>query len=433
MAHLSLSCLGPFQVTLDGQPVTSFKSNKVRALLAFLAVEADRPHRREVLAGLLWPDWPDRDALSNLRYTLSDLRRAIGDRNAQPSYLLIARETLQFNPASDHWLDVAAFSDLTGQEDLPGLEEAITLYRGSFLEGFSLADSAPFEEWTLFTRERLARRMSSALHRLAAACEQSGEYSGSDTGLSALAYTACTLWCLGYPDRASQRSQTALALARELNHPFTLADVLAYGGCLFNAMRRDAQALKDNAEELMRLSREKVPVWLVTGKCFLGRALVLLGQVQEGLAQLREGITMARSSGPRIDLSRALASWVEAQARAARPEAGLSTLEEWLTLVEETDERYWEAELYRLRAELLLMQGEQVEAESSLQHALEVARRQNARSWELRATTSLARLWQAQGKVDEARQMLAEIYDWFTEGFDTPDLQEARAMLDELA
>lgn len=79
------------------------------------------------------------------------------------------------------------------------------------------------------------------------------------------------------------------------------------------------------------------------------------------------------------------------------------------------------------------MQGEQVEAESSLQHALEVARRQNARSWELRATTSLARLWQAQGKVDEARQMLAEIYDWFTEGFDTPDLQEARAMLDELA
>lgn len=176
MAHLSLSCLGPFQVTLDGQPVTDFKSNKVRALLAYLAVETDRPHRREVLAGLLWPDWPDRDALSNLRYTLSDLRRAIGDRIADPPFLLVARETLQFNPASDHRLDVAAFSDLAGQQDLPGLEEAITLYRGSFLEGFSLGDSAPFEEWTLYTREHLSRQMSSALHHLAATYEQRGEY-----------------------------------------------------------------------------------------------------------------------------------------------------------------------------------------------------------------------------------------------------------------
>ena len=109
MAHLSLSLLGPFQVTLDGQPVTSFKSNKVRALLAYLAVEADRPHRREVLAGLLWPDWPDRDALSNLRYALSNLRRVIGDRTAEPPFLLITRDTLQFNTASDHSLDVADF------------------------------------------------------------------------------------------------------------------------------------------------------------------------------------------------------------------------------------------------------------------------------------------------------------------------------------
>jgi hypothetical protein len=92
MAHLSLSLLGPFQVTLDGQAVTGFKSNKVRALLAYLAVEAHRPHRREVLAGLLWPDWPDRDALSNLRYALSDLRRVISDRTAEPPFLLIPRQ-----------------------------------------------------------------------------------------------------------------------------------------------------------------------------------------------------------------------------------------------------------------------------------------------------------------------------------------------------
>jgi DNA-binding SARP family transcriptional activator/predicted ATPase/predicted negative regulator of RcsB-dependent stress response len=188
VAHLSLSLLGPFQVTLDGQPVRGFKSNKERALLAYLAVEADRPHRREVLAGLLWPEWPDRDALSNLRYALSNLRRVIGDRarasgrDAEPPFLLITRDTLQFNTASNHSLDVAAFTNLTGLSrtqgvrDLSGLEEAVALYRGGFLEGFSVGDSPAFEGWALLTREQIARQMSSALHRLAAAYEQRGEY-----------------------------------------------------------------------------------------------------------------------------------------------------------------------------------------------------------------------------------------------------------------
>jgi DNA-binding SARP family transcriptional activator len=98
MAHLSLSMPGPFQVTLNERPIMDFKSNKVRLLLAYLAVEADRPHRREVLAGLLWPDWPDRDALSNLRYALSNLRRVIGDRHADPPFLLITRDTLPVQP-----------------------------------------------------------------------------------------------------------------------------------------------------------------------------------------------------------------------------------------------------------------------------------------------------------------------------------------------
>jgi DNA-binding SARP family transcriptional activator len=152
MAHLSLSLLGPFQVTLDGEPVTDFKSNKVRALLAYLAMEADRPHRREVLAGLLWPNWPDRDALSNLRYALSNLRRVIGDRaraggrDAEPPFLLITRDTLQFNAASDYWLDVTAFTEMVEADKahpsaIDQLEQAVALYRGSFLEGFSVGDS----------------------------------------------------------------------------------------------------------------------------------------------------------------------------------------------------------------------------------------------------------------------------------------------------
>jgi predicted ATPase len=256
---------------------------------------------------------------------------------------------------------------------------------------------------------------------------------GSDAGTGALAYDACCLWCLGYPEQALKRSQEALALARELGHPWSLADVLCYAGCMLNAMRRDAQALKDHAEELRRLAHEKVPGWSGAGTCSRGEALAMLGQVQEGMAQMREGMAANQSRGVRCYLSGTLCSLAEAQAKVGQPEEGLTTLAEALVLVEETDERHWEAELYRLKGELLLMQGDEAEAEASFQKAIEVARRQQAKSWELRGTVSLCRLWQEQGRVDEARQMLAEIYGWFTEGFDTPDLQEAKALLEELS
>jgi predicted ATPase len=230
-----------------------------------------------------------------------------------------------------------------------------------------------------------------------------------------------------------KQSQEALALAGELGHPFSLADVLCFAGCMFNEMRRDAQALKDNAEELMRLANEKVPGWSEAGTLFRGEALAMLGQVQEGMAQIREVIAPYQSRGGWCYLPGRLRSLAEAQAKAGHPEEGLTTLAEALALVEQTDQRHWEAELYRLRAELLLMQGDEAEAEASFHKAVEVARRQQAKSWELRATVSLCRLWQEQGKREEARQMLTEIYGWFTEGFDTPDLKEAKALLEELS
>jgi predicted ATPase len=267
---------------------------------------------------------------------------------------------------------------------------------------------------------------------------------GANAGLSAVAYDACCLWCLGYPEQAQKRSQEALALTRELDHPFSLADVLCFAGCMLHAMRRDAQALKGYSEELMRLAHEKdMPSWLGMGNWQWGTALAMLGQVQEGMAQMRAGIAFCRSTDVWIYLPAALGALAEAQAKTGRPGEGLTTLDEALALVEETDERHWEAELYRLKGELLStqsMQGDEVEAEASLheaescfKHAIAVARRQQAKSWELRATTSLARLWQKHGKVDEARQMLADVYGWFTEGFDTPDLQHARALLEELS
>jgi len=257
---------------------------------------------------------------------------------------------------------------------------------------------------------------------------------GVDVGMSALAYHACCLWCLGYPEQAARSSETALSLARELDHPWSLVDVLCYGGCLLNDMRRDASALKEDAEEVTRLSAGlALPRWLEMGNCFRGVALTRLGRGQDGIAQLREAMAIRGSMRDRCYSSGILGALAEAQATVGQPEQGLETLSGALALAEETDERYYEPELYRLKGKLLLMQGDVAAAEASLHKAIEVARGQSAKSWELRATVSLCRLWQQQGRAEEARQRLGDIYGWFTEGFDTPDLQEARALLEELS
>ena len=257
---------------------------------------------------------------------------------------------------------------------------------------------------------------------------------GSDAGVSALTYDACCLWCLGYPNQALKRSQEALALARELDHAFTLADVLCFGGCLFNQLRQDVQALKENAEDLMRLSkRMDFSSFWGTGTCYWGETLVKLERVEEGIAQIRQGMEIRQSVGARCYLTGILGALAEAQAKAGKPEDGLVTLSEALALVEETDERYYEAELLRLHGELLLMQGNESSAEASLRKAIEVARRKSAKSWELRAAIDLARLWQKQGRSGEVRAMLSDIYGWFTEGFDTPDLREAKTLLEGIS
>ena len=169
MAHLSLSLLGSFQATLDGRPLGGFESDKARALLAYLAVEAERAHPREKLAALIWPEWPEEAARARLRNTLANLRHILGDAQSTASpFLLITRETIQFRAASDHWLDMRGFGDLLNAERW---EEAIALYRGEFLEGLSLKDSAPYEDWVFLTRERLRGQYLTALRRLAAQCD----------------------------------------------------------------------------------------------------------------------------------------------------------------------------------------------------------------------------------------------------------------------
>jgi predicted ATPase len=256
---------------------------------------------------------------------------------------------------------------------------------------------------------------------------------GSDAGPAALAYTACCLWCLGYPDQAQKYSQQAFTLARALGHPFTLCDVLSFAGCMVDVMRRDARTLKEHTDELVRLSNEKgLSGWMGTGISWLGEAMAMLSQYQEGIEQMRQGMTARESSFEKCYVTGNLRSMAEAQAKLGQMDEALDTLAQAFTRLEETGERHWEAELHRLKGELLLALDDPNGAEASFEKAIQIARRQHARSWELRSTISLARLWGKQGKIDEARGMLGEIYAWFTEGFDTPDLKDAKALLDEL-
>jgi predicted ATPase/DNA-binding SARP family transcriptional activator len=188
MARLSLSLLGPLQIASDDETVTDLATDKARALLAFLAIETKRPHRRDALAGLLWPDQPQRKARHSLRQTLSQLRQALGDREEAASFLCITQKTIQFDVASDHWLDVAAFTALVSacrahrhrrldacRPCMRRLEEAVELYQGDFLQGFFIGDSAAFEEWALLQREWLRRLAVEALSHLADYHERRGD------------------------------------------------------------------------------------------------------------------------------------------------------------------------------------------------------------------------------------------------------------------
>jgi DNA-binding SARP family transcriptional activator len=186
--RLAISLFGPFRVTLEGNPVTQFEANTARALLAYLVVDAGTPHHRETLAGLLWPEQAEAMALQNLRQALNRLRGAIGDREADPPFLQITREAVQFNPASDYWLDVAAFTDLlnasrqhrhrqleTCHSCMERLQEAAAVYRGDFLAEFSLK-SIFFEEWLVVQREQLHHQAMDLFYQLADCHDRRGEY-----------------------------------------------------------------------------------------------------------------------------------------------------------------------------------------------------------------------------------------------------------------
>jgi predicted ATPase len=257
---------------------------------------------------------------------------------------------------------------------------------------------------------------------------------GQDPGVVCRVYAAMTLWLLGYPEQALARLHDTLALAYELSHPFSLA----YARCMaafVSQLRRDVPAVHEHAEAAVALSTEQgFPQWEALGTSLCGWALAMQRQGEEGIAQVHQGIAAMRTTGAVLYVPYLCTVLAEVRDYLGHTEDGLQALAEAHTLVEQHEERWWEAEICRLRGVLLLRQPgtPQAEAETWLQRALDVARRQEAKALELRAAMSLARLWQQQDKQAEAYELLAPIYSWFTEGFDTADLQEAKVLLEEL-
>jgi len=257
---------------------------------------------------------------------------------------------------------------------------------------------------------------------------------GQDPGVACLSLAALALWVLGYPDQALARIHEALTLAYERPHPFSLARALIYTGRL-HQFRGEPHLTQARAEAAVTLSTEQGLVyWCAEGTILRGWALAAQGQSVEGIAQMCQGLATHQATGAELVRPYLLPLLAETYAQGGRVDEGLRVLDQALVSVHTTGERWWEAELHRLKGELLLALSAEkyAEAETCFHQALDSARRQEAKALELRAARSLARLWQQQGRRAEAQALLAPIYGWFTEGFDTADLQEAKALLAEL-
>jgi predicted ATPase len=254
---------------------------------------------------------------------------------------------------------------------------------------------------------------------------------GQDTYATMLAQLAVTLAHLGYIDQARVRLSEALSEARRFRQGLTLPNVLVRANQI-ESITRSAD-MQGHTEELLALSTEHgFPLFLGFGLVYRGLRLNALGQAQEGLTLLKQGLATIRATGAVAGTSFVLTGLAEAYGILGQPVQGLNSLAEAAHIVETTDERYQESDLHRVRGELLNATGDRAAAEQSYCQALAIAARQTAKTFELGAATSLARLWRDQGKRTEARDLLAPIYSWFTEGFDTPVLQEAKALLDQV-
>jgi class 3 adenylate cyclase/predicted ATPase len=257
---------------------------------------------------------------------------------------------------------------------------------------------------------------------------------GVDPGVGCRSFDAMALWVLGYPAQALAHLHEALALAHALSHPYSLGWAQC-AAALVAQFHRDVRTVHEQAEAAVRLSTTQgFPLFAAWGTSLRGWALAMQGQGEEGRAQLRQGLAACQATEAGLNVPYLCTVLADVCDHLGHPEDGLQALAEAHTLMEQYQERYWEAEIARLQGVVLLRQPgtSPAEAEACFRQALDVARHQEAKSLELRAAMSLSRLWQRQGKCTEARALLAPIYSWFTEGFDTADLQEAKTLLAKL-
>jgi predicted ATPase len=248
-----------------------------------------------------------------------------------------------------------------------------------------------------------------------------------------LAVSAHSLACLGHLDQAVSRRDAALAEARRLSHPHTVAMALAWAWGTDFLIRSAPESSAEGADELLALANEHgLGLYRAFAFMFRGWCLAALGHADEGIPLFSGGLAGVRDSGSIVTIPRYLTLLADACRMAGQWQAALAHLAEAQRLAEETEERRFQAETLRLRGDVLLATGDPAAAEASYEEALALARKQSAKLWELCAAMSLARLWRDQGKRAEAHALLAPVYSWFTEGFGTRVLQEAKALLDDL-
>jgi class 3 adenylate cyclase/predicted ATPase len=299
---------------------------------------------------------------------------------------------------------------------------------GHRILGFSLMRSGDY-------RAALAHvETAASLHRPDEHRDSGFRY-GQDIGVSAFVILSWALWHRGYPDQSAQTAGRALAYGRELGHAHTLAHALWFAG-MAAVFARDVATACARSNDCVTVAREHgFANWSALGRILQGWAEAQRGEATTGIARIRDGLAAAEAAGTRVGTPFFLALLAEALALAGMIDEGLAALDDALAKAAASGERGWDAEIHRLRGELTgrLSYPDPAKAEDSFRTALAIAREQGAQGYELRAATSLARLWREQGRRTEARELLAPLYGWFTEGFDTADLKETAALLAELA
>jgi predicted ATPase len=258
---------------------------------------------------------------------------------------------------------------------------------------------------------------------------------GVDQKSIGLAHSAQILFALGYSDQALSAMEQAIAYAEQLKHSYNLGYTLFWSNVM-GIQRRAAESVRERAQRLAALGREHgLPTWTAFGTFQYGAALAQLGDPHQGIVQMQQGLTSYLALGSNLFRPNKLVSLALALAETGQLQDAVGLLNEAVSMVGNTNERWFEAELHRCKGKLLLLHGTDEtteQAENCLLHALDIARRQQAKLWELRAASDLARLWRDQNRWQQAQQLLAPVYDWFSEGLDSSDLIQARALLDEL-